>query len=226
MKKLVIANWKCNPTTLIKAKQLFNSVKKGLQNIQNTEVVICPPFVYLEVISRLRKGLKLGAQNCCWAEKGAFTGEVSPAMLKNLGCEYIILGHSERRKYLCETDNLINQRLKAVLKKRLKPVLCIDNISQIQKGLKGVAKQKVIIAYEPVWAIGTGKTPSFKQARLFNNKIKKIMGNNAIILYGGSVNSHNIKGFIIESGFNGVLAGGASLRPKELISIVQAVEAC
>jgi len=226
MKKLIIANWKCNPTTLTKAKQLFNSVKKGLQNIQNTEVVICPPFVYLEVISRLRKGLKLGAQNCCWAEKGAFTGEVSPVMLKNLGCEYVILGHSERRKYLCETDSLINQRLKAALKKGLKPILCIDNISQIQKGLKGVAKKKAIIAYEPVWAIGTGKTPSFKQARLFNNKIKKIMGNNAMILYGGSVNSHNVKGFIVESGFSGVLAGGASLRPKEFISIVQAVETC
>ncbi|XOB42530.1 MAG: triose-phosphate isomerase [Candidatus Nealsonbacteria bacterium] len=226
MKKLVVANWKCNPITLNQAKNLFNSIKKGLGVVKNTKVIICPPFVYLGVISRLRKELKLGAQNCCWAKKGAFTGEVSPAMLKNLGCEYVILGHSERRKYLCETDNLINQRLKVALKKGLKPVLCIGNISQIQKGLKGVAKQKVIIAYEPVWAIGTGKTPSFKQAKLFNNKIKKIMGNNAIILYGGSVNPHNVKGFIIESGFNGVLAGGASLRPKEFISIVQAIEAC
>jgi len=226
MKKFVIANWKCNPTTLTKAIQLFNSVEKGLQDIKSTEVVICPPFVYLEVISKLRKGLKLGAQNCCWAEKGAFTGEVSPAMLRNLICEYIILGHSERRKYLCETDKLINQRLKAALKRGLKPVLCINHISQIQKGLKGVAKQKVIIAYEPVWAIGTGKTPSFKQAKLFNNKIKKIMGNNATILYGGSVYPYNVKGFIVESGFNGVLVGGASLRPKEFISIVKAVETC
>lgn len=226
MKKFIVANWKCNPTTLIKAKQLFNSIKKVSKNIKKTEVIICPPFVYLKEIKKLQKGVKLGAQNSCWEEKGAFTGEISPLMLKDLGCEYVILGHSERRKYLSENNNLVNKRLKLALKTGLKPILCIDNISQIKEGLKGTLKQKVIIAYEPVWAIGTGKIPSFQQAKLFNNKIKKIVGDNVIVLYGGSVNAENVKGFIIKSGFNGILVGGASLKPAEFTNIVRIVEGC
>ncbi|MCP6718124.1 MAG: triose-phosphate isomerase [Patescibacteria group bacterium] len=224
MKKLVVANWKCNPITLALAKKLFNSVKKGLKNIKKTTVVFCPPFVYLEELSKLKKELKLGAQNCCWQEKGAFTGEVSPKMLKDLGCEYVILGHSERRKYGCESNSLINKRIKSAIKQGLKPILCIDSISQIKPCLKGVSKQNVIIAYEPVWAIGTGKTPSFKQAMAFNNKVKKALDSKTIILYGGSVSAKNVKGFINQSGFDGVLLGGASLQVKEFASIVQAVE--
>lgn len=226
MKKFIVANWKCNPTTLTKAKQLFNSIKKGLRNIKKTEIIICPPFIYLKEINKLQKSVKLGAQNSCWEEKGAFTGEISPVMLKDLGCEYVILGHSERRKYLSENNDLINKRLKKAFEKDLKPILCIDNVSQIEKGLKGVAKQKVIIAYEPVWAIGTGKTPSFQQAKLFNNRIKKIVGDNVAVLYGGSVNAENVEGFIVKSGFNGILVGGASLKPKEFINIIKIVENC
>jgi len=225
-KKFIIANWKCNPTTLIKAKQLFNSIKKVSKNIKNTEVIICPPFVYLKEIKKLQKGVKLGAQNSCWEEKGAFTGEISPLMLKDLGCEYVILGHSERRKYLSENNTLINKRLKLALKIGLKPILCIDNVSQIKEGLKGILKEKIIIAYEPIWAIGTGKIPSFQQAKLFNNKIKKIIGDNIIVLYGGSVNAENVKGFIVKSGFNGILVGGASLKPEEFVNIVRIVESC
>jgi triosephosphate isomerase len=226
MKKFVIANWKCNPTTAIEAKHLFNSVKKASKNVKKTEVIICPPFVYLEGMNKSQKWMKLGAQNSCWEEKGAFTGEISPLMLKDLGCEYVILGHSERRKYLSENDGLINKRLKLSLKTGLKPILCIDNVSQIREGLKGIAKQKVIIAYEPLWAIGTGKIPTFKQGRSFNNKIKKIVGDKVNVLYGGSVNSENVKGFIVESGFNGILVGGASLKPREFANIVEIVENC
>jgi triosephosphate isomerase len=226
MKKFVVANWKCNPTTSIEAKHLFNSVKKASKNVRKTEVIICPPFVYLEEMNKLQKWVKLGAQNSCWEEKGAFTGEISPLMLKDLGCEYVILGHSERRKYLSENDGLINKRLKLSLKTGLKPILCIDNVSQIREGLKGIAKQKVIIAYEPLWAIGTGKIPTFKQGEAFNSKIKKIVGDKVNVLYGGSVNSENVKGFIAESGFNGILVGGASLKPREFANIVKIVENC
>lgn len=223
MKKFVVANWKCNPTTLNQAKNLFNSIIKGLGVVKNTKVIICPPFVYLEELSRLKKRIKLGAQNCCFKGKGAFTGEVSPSMLKNLGCEYVILGHSERRKYFYETNSLINKKLKSALEKGLKPVLCIENTSQIKQCLKGVLKQKVIIAYEPVWAIGTGKTLSPAQAKLFNAKIKKLVVGGTIVLYGGSVNAKNVKGFI-KSGFDGVLVGGASLKPERFISIVKSVD--
>jgi len=226
MKKFVVANWKCNPTTFAKAKQLFSLIKKGLKDVKKTEVIICPPSVYLKEIKKLQKGMKLGAQNSCWEEKGAFTGEISPVTLKSLGCKYVILGHSERRKYFSENNALINKRLKSALRAGLKPILCIDSILQLKEGLKGVLKQKIIIAYEPVWAIGTGKTPSFKQAKLFNNKIKKIVGEDVIVLYGGSVNSKNVKGFIAKSGFNGILAGGASLKPKEFVKIVKLIENC
>lgn len=221
MKKLIVANWKCNPTTLNQAKKLFNSIKKALGFVKNTEVIICPPFVYLEELAKFKRTISLGAQNCCFQEKGAFTGEVSATMLKDLGCDYVILGHSERRKYFSETNDLINKKLKLALEKGLKPVLCIENTSQINQCLKGILKQKVIIAYEPVWAIGTGKTPSPAQAKSFNVKIKKLVANNTIVLYGGSVNAENVEGFIIKSGFDGVLVGGASLKPKEFINIVK-----
>ncbi len=224
MKRFIIANWKCNPTTLALAKKLFISVQKGLKNIGNSQVIICPPFVYLQELLKFKKELKFGAQNCCWEEKGAFTGEVSPKMLKDLGCQYVILGHSEKRKYSCESNSLINKRIKSAIKQGLKPILCIDSISQIKPCLKGVSKRNVIIAYEPIWAIGTGKTPSFKQAEVFNNKMKKALGLKTIILYGGSVSIKNVKGFINQSGFDGVLLGGASLRAKEFMSIVQAIE--
>ena len=221
MKKFIIANWKCNPKTLIKAKQLFNSIKKVSKNTKNTEVIICPPFIYLKEIKKLQKEVKLGAQNSCWEEKGAFTGEISPLMLKDLGCEYVILGHSERRKYFSENDDLINKRLKSALKSGLKPILCIDNISQIKEGLKGISKQKVIIAYEPIWAIGTGKACGYKEAKKFNLLMKKALGERHITLYGGSVNSQNALGYIADSGFQGLLIGGASLNSKEFVKIVK-----
>ena len=208
MKPLIVANWKCNPTTLEEAKKIF---KKA--NFPGAEVVICPPFIYLSSL-----GAK-GAQDCFWEEKGAYTGEISPKMLRDLGVEYVIIGHSKRRKYLKETYKMINKKMKAVIKAGLKPILCIDKISQLpakkQKGL--------IIAYEPLFAIGTGKPCSLGRAKKMRVLIQRKMGKNIKILYGGSVNSQNAKDYIKKADFSGLLVGGASLKPQEFLDIIKVV---
>jgi len=220
MKYLVVANWKCNPTTLKGAKLLFDGIERGVKKIKNAEVVVCPPFIYLSKLS----GLALGAQNCFWQDKGAFTGEISAKMLKDLGCKYVIIGHSERRRYFKETCTIVNKKIKAALVNNLKCILCIDNIGQVRRGLKGISKKeikKIIIAYEPIFAIGTGKACSIEKARKMKLAIKKILGENTIVLYGGSVNSKNARDFIKKAQFQGLLVGGVSLKPKEFIQIVK-----
>ena len=242
MKHLIVANWKCNPTTAKEAKQLFDAVKKSVKG-SKAEIVICPPFVYLP----LRKGLPLGAQNAFYKEKGAFTGEVSPLMLKDLKVKYVILGHSEVRKYLNETDEMINQKIKAVLKENLIPILCVGENEgenkfevlqkQISKALDGVSSVKgqmsnVIIAYEPVWAIGTGRNCSVEETADSFAFIKKIISKlygekaaeSAKILYGGSVKAENSGSYVREAGANGLLVGGASLNARDFTSIVKSVE--
>jgi triosephosphate isomerase len=221
MKPLIVANWKMNPPTLAEAKELFNSVKKGIKNIKRIKVVICPPFVYLPI---LRAN---GSQDCFWEEKGAYTGEVSPKMLKNLGLQYVILGHSERRKYQKETDEIINKKIKAALKEKLKPILCIDNISQIKKDLKGITKKELrnlFLAYEPLFAIGTGRPCSIEKAKKMRILIQRKLKRNAPVLYGGSLNSQNAKNYIKEAGFQGLLIGGASLNPQEFLRIVKSID--
>ena len=217
MKPLIVANWKMNPVSLAEAKRLFNLEKKGTRNLKRVEVVICPPFVYLPV---LRAN---GALDCFWEEKGAYTGEVSPKMLKDLGVKYVILGHSERRKYLGETDEMVNKKVKAVLAGRMKPILCIDKLSQIKKGLKGVPLERVILAFEPLSAIGTGKPYSVAKAKGIRRLIRKKL-RRAPVLYGGSVNAQNAKSYVEEAGFQGLLVGGASLKPGEVVGIVKAVD--
>ena len=234
MKILVVANWKMNPSTLAEAKLLFNSVKKGLKNVKNVEVVICPPFVYLPILKTN------GAQDCFWQEKGPFTGEVSPAMLRDLRVKYVIIGHSERRA-LGETDQMINKKIKAAISAKLKPILCIGETEeerkkgktnkvlkiQLEKNFKSILNLKskilnLIVAYEPVWAIGTGRAcgiPEAKEANLFIRKTIK----NLPLLYGGSVNSKNAANYIKEAGFQGLLVGGASLNANEFIEIVKNV---
>jgi len=220
MKKIIIANWKCNPATLAEAKKLFNKVKK-------TKAVICPPFLYLSMF----KGTELGAQDCHWEQSGAFTGEVSPLMLKDSGIRYVIIGHSERRIHFKETDEMINKKLKAALKNDLIPILCIGEkkgeivekviSSQLKKDLKGISKddlKKIIIAYEPVWAIGTGDFCKPNKAKKALDFIKNKI--NTRILYGGSVNSKISKSYI-DVGFDGLLVGGASLDAQEFIKIVK-----
>ncbi len=226
-----------NPVRLKEVRNLFSSIERGIKSIKNikkVEIVICPPFVYLGTIiasssARRRasyEGLTFGSQNCFWEEKGAFTGEISLLMLKDLGCKYVIIGHSERRKYFSETDAKINKKLKAALKSGLRPILCIDKVSQIKKDIKGIPKEevkKITVAYEPIWAIGTGKACDYLEAKKFNLLIKKTLGRNHPTLYGGSVNSDNALGYIKESKFHGLLIGGASLRPKEFVKIVKLI---
>jgi len=251
MKPLVVANWKMNPQTLAEAKQLFNFLKKeGLKNIKNVEVVICPPFVYLSNLKSKILNLKLGAQDCFWEQKGAYTGEVSPKMLKDLGCQYVILGHSERRIYLGETDEMINKKIKLVLKAKLNPVLCIGeteeerNQGEIQEVLKnqlisallGISKSiiqnsKFSIVYEPIWAIGTGKACEVNEAQTMGLFIRKIVAQiygslvskKVQILYGGSINSKNALSYIKEARMQGLLVGGASLDHQEFIQIVKKI---
>jgi triosephosphate isomerase (TIM) len=205
MKPLIVANWKCNPKSLEEAKALFNEVK-------DTGAVICPPFIYLEALGAN------GGQDVSWAEGGAYTGEISANMLKDLRVEYVIVGHSERRKHQKETNETIVKKLKAALGAGLTPILCIDKISQIPANLD----KRVIIAYEPLFAIGTGKACSPEKAEKMRLNINKAAKSNAV-LYGGSVNSQNAKDYIKEAGFQGLLVGGASLKPQEFIDIVKNV---
>jgi len=227
MKPLIVANWKMNPQSLQEAKLLFDSVGSGIRDIDNVEVVICSPFLYILNLKSQISNLKLGGQDCFWEEKGAFTGEISSKMLKDLGrCDYVILGHSERRKYLKETDEMINKKIKAALKSDLTPILCIENISQLKKGTKDLLREeqkKLIIAYEPVFAIGTGKPCTPEKAKEMKTAIKKIIDEDIPIIYGGSVNSQNATDYIKMAGFQGLLVGGASLDPEEFIKIVKSI---
>lgn len=216
---IIIANWKMNPKSLAEAKGLFDRVKR-------TNAIICPPFVYLSELSYD----KLGAQDCFWEQAGAYTGEVSPKMLKSLGVKYVIIGHSERRA-LGETEKIIEKKLRAALKAGLIPILCIgekkgENAKKvISRQLKNKNLKGAIIAYEPVWAIGTGNFCSAEKAGKTRQFICSILNSkfkiqNSKILYGGSVNS-KIAGDYIKVGFDGLLVGRASLDAKEFIKIVK-----
>jgi len=225
MKKIfIIGNWKCNPVSFKKAKRLFVSLNKGIRKNKKIEVVVCPPFIYFQSYG-LKLNFSMGAQNCFWEKKGSFTGEISPLMLRDLKCRYVIIGHSERRKFLKEKNNTINKKIKACLEEGLIPILCIDKISQLKSNLSGIVnKNKVIIAYEPISAIGTGKAFDLSKAQKINFKIKNLLGDKQIILYGGSVNHNNVAGFIEKSGFQGVLVGGMSLDAKGFTLIIDRVK--
>jgi len=241
MKPLIIANWKMNPSSLKEAREIFEGIKKGVKNSE-AAVVVCPPSVYLSEL----KGLALGAQNIYFEEKGAFTGEVSVAMLKDLEVEYVIIGHSERRKYFNETDELVNKKTKKALQAGLKVIFCIGETAeereaekkyqvlerQIKEGLKGVTRddsKNISIAYEPVWAIGTGDNCSVDETMssvLYIRKMLVEIYNRGIadkirILYGGSVKSDNSSAYIKKAGANGLLVGGASLNHEEFVKIVK-----
>jgi triosephosphate isomerase len=240
----IAANWKMN-TDVQEAAALVDKMLSSLEKISGVEKVICPPFVSLFTIKELIKttSLKLGAQNMYFQEKGAFTGEISPIMLKEL-VEFVILGHSERRQYFYETDDMINKKLKAAIEHKLTPIFCIgenqeektsgltDSVlsRQLTNGLKDIVPLKsMVIAYEPVWAIGTGNAATGRDA---NNTIRTIRdivskfwdketAGNVRILYGGSVASGNIAEFMMEPEIDGALIGGAGLKADEFISIVK-----
>ncbi len=252
-KPLIIANWKMNPTTQKEAEHLFGAVEKEVRKIKEAEIVICPPFIWLYyLIASARGGLAFGGQDCFWEEKGAYTSQVSPLMLKNLGCQYVIIGHSERRKYFKESDELINKKIKTALKTRLRPILCLgeevrDTFNsqgqplnemslkvgeQLEKDLMGISAAKIreiVIAYEPIWAIGTGvpcSSDEAMRAALFIRKTLTKFYNRAIaekvkILYGGSVTSQTATDYIKGAAMNGVLVGNASLNATEFVKIVE-----
>ncbi len=248
-KKLVIANWKMNPAFVKDAEKLFKSVTKGVRGLKNTEVIVCPPFIYFDKLKKISKKINLGAQDAFYGDKGPFTGEVSSEMLENVGIKYVILGHSERRA-LGEENVLINKKLKGALAAGLIPILCVGDEernesheyfnfvkNQIEEGLNGVSKDllsKVIIAYEPVWALSTTvgrKDATPADSREMNIFIKKIISDKfgvkvemPRIIYGGSVNEKNILDFVVNGGIDGVLVGGASLDPKKFLEIIKIVE--
>ena len=235
MKILIIANWKMNPGSQKEAERLFDVVEKGIKNmgdIKNIKVVICPPFVWLPIISASASGgPAVGGQDCHWEKEGAYTGEVSGSMLKGMGCNYVIVGHSERRKYFDETNEMVNKKLLAALKARLKPILCVGEKeeeemsfvikSQLIEGLENINRAQmrdIAIAYEPVWAIGTGNPCQPDDAmkaglfirqtlsKLYNRKLAEEIP----IIYGGSVNSKIAADYIKEAKMNGLLVGGLS----------------
>lgn len=251
-KLFIIANWKCNPTTQKEAERLFGAVEKGVKSIKGIEIVICPPYPYISNLLPCRpagksqiSNLKLGGQDLFWEKEGAYTGEVSGAMLKGLGCKYVIIGHSERRKYFGETNEMVNKKLLAALKARLKPVLCVGEKeeeemslivkSQLIEGLESINRAQMrdlTIAYEPVWAIGTGnpcQPDDAMKAELFiRQTLSKLysrkLAEEISILYGGSVNSKIAANYIKEAKMNGLLVGGASLDGAEFVKIVKQVK--
>lgn len=248
MTKIVIANWKMNPASAPAAKTLFNSVLKAARKSGPVKIVIAPPFVFFPFFKK-NKNLALAGQDVFWANSGAYTGEISAAMFKSLGVGYAIVGHSERRKHLGETDELINKKIKAALAAGLKTVLCVGESERVgenfhnfvreelKKDLKGVslrAARNLIIAYEPIWAISGDNGRVIKPGDLFEmityirRTLMDILGKPAAyrtpILYGGSVQAENVAEFLEIDGLDGFLVGHASLSAKEFIGIVKAIK--
>ena len=244
-RKVIAGNWKMNmlPNEAIDFIQGLEEKVKGTEN----EVVLCVPYtdIFYCVMNAQDTNIKIGAQNMHWEEKGAYTGEVSAEMLKSVGVEYVIIGHSERRQYFAETDETVNKKLKKALAVGLKPIVCVGETleqreqgitmqvitTQTEKALEGLTAEdveKVIVAYEPIWAIGTGKTATKEDAndavRQIREKIAEKYGQNTangvIIQYGGSVKASNAKELFEMSDIDGGLVGGASLKVEEFSNIV------
>ena len=241
---LIAGNWKMN-TTVSQARELAAALVIALDDIAGVKVVLCPPFVSLLTVKEAIQvsSLKLGAQNMHHLEKGAYTGEVSPVMLHGL-CDYVILGHSERRHILGEDDELINKKVQAALKMGLKPILCVGEtleerdggatdevlIRQVTRGLEGInTPSGIVIAYEPIWAIGTGRPATGANANATIGLIRRTLAaifdeklaGETRFLYGGSVTPDNIGEFIAEPEIDGALVGGASLRALDFVEIVR-----
>ena len=239
----VAGNWKMN-TTIAEAEELVREMLVPLNDINSVEKVLCPPFISLPVVKKILQGsdIKVGAQNMYFETKGAYTGVISPLMVSAL-CEFVILGHSERRYYFGESDEIVNKKIKTALKNGLKPILCIgerleENESgkteqvlsrQLTGALSGIeSTHNIVIAYEPVWAIGTGRAASGEQAEVTIKFIRGILAklwNKDIaqdlrILYGGSVIADNVAEFVSQSEIDGALVGGASLKAGEFVAIV------
>jgi triosephosphate isomerase len=240
-------NWKMNKT-VGEALDLVRELKAAISGVKTVEVAVAPPFTALYAIRKELEGssIHLAAQNLYWEEKGAFTGEVSPLMLKEVGCHYVIIGHSERRQFFGETDETVNRRIRAALAQGLKVIFCIGEAlkereegktfsvieRQLEGGLKGLGDHEMtnmVIAYEPVWAIGTGKTATPEQAeevhRFIRGEIEKLYSREVSekirVQYGGSVTPENVKGLMNQPNIDGALVGGASLKAESFSKIVR-----
>jgi triosephosphate isomerase len=242
---MIAGNWKMHKT-LGEARELAREIVRGISGGTPAEVVLAPPYTALAAVAAEIAGTKilLAAQDTFWEEKGAFTGAIAPGMLADAGCTYVIVGHSERRQHFGDTDELVNRKVKAVLAAGLKPILCVGETlaereagrtlavveNQVLQGLEGfpVAEcGRLVLAYEPVWAIGTGKTASPAQAqevhRLIREQLVDILGTSGIrILYGGSVTPDNAAVLLAEPDLDGALVGGASLKAASFLGIINA----
>lgn len=244
---IIAANWKMHKTTH-EAEEFLSKFLLSKTLSKKVEVIICPPFTSLQLASEKLRGtnIALGAQNMYPEEKGAFTGEISPLMLKDLNCRYVILGHSERRHIFHETNELVNRKIKAALKNQLIPILCVGETltekkagqteaicqQQILRSLAGLPEEEVsgiVIAYEPVWAIGTGVNATADDAEKTISYIRSVLkeafsekaGQDVRILYGGSVNPENIHYFMEQNNIDGALVGGASLESESFLQIIE-----
>lgn len=249
MRKVVIAgNWKMNKVSA-EADQFIEDVIKNVPNDDNVEAIVCAPFPFLASLVEKVKGsnIKISAQNMHYAESGAFTGEVSPVMLKELGVTHVVLGHSERRELFAETDETVNKKVHAAFDHDLHPIVCVGETleqreanetmnhveTQVKKAIEGLTAEQVagtIIAYEPIWAIGTGKTASNEEANEVCSHIRNVIkkdisadvAEQVIIQYGGSVKPENISELLAESDIDGGLVGGASLEADSFVKLVEA----
>jgi triosephosphate isomerase len=237
---IVAGNWKMH-NTIQESVTLAKAIKEGTKDIKNGEVIIAPPFTSLYSVGDAIKGSKvsLAAQNMHYEDKGAFTGEIASGMLKDTGCTYVIIGHSERRKYFHEQDNDVNLKVKKALAVGLKSIMCVgetdeERVKGITQSVVGrqVKIDNIVIAYEPVWAIGTGKVATSNQAEEVHKFIRGILkdlygnaANDIRILYGGSVTKDNIGELIGMENIDGALVGGASLKPDAFLGIIQQISA-
>jgi triosephosphate isomerase (TIM) len=249
MRKNVIAgNWKMNKT-LSEATQFVDEVMNKIPATEQVEAIVCAPFPYLATLVEKTKGsnLKISAQNMHFEDNGAFTGEVSPAMLTDIGVTHVVLGHSERREYFAETDETVNKKAHAAFNHGLTPIICVGETleqreanetkslvgGQVTKALEGLTKEQVassIIAYEPIWAIGTGKTASSEEANEVCTHIRQVVkeltddatAEAVIIQYGGSVKPSNVDELLAQSDIDGALVGGASLEADSFLQLVEA----
>ncbi|MFC1613400.1 triose-phosphate isomerase [Patescibacteria group bacterium] len=263
MKPIIIANWKMklgHKESIDLANKLQNGLIKEYGNLydrivaiknrwaENLDLVLCPSFISVNAVHKriIGSGIKLGAQDVFWEEKGAYTGEIAVSMLKEVKVEYVIVGHSERRRYLNETDEMIHKKLKLLAEEKITPILCIGEtfdertanqkdyviVRQLIKALEGIKfldDQKLIIAYEPIWVIGTGQAVEPEEANLSAKMIKtalldifsqKFIDNNIKVIYGGSVSSKDAKDFLSQENIDGALIGTASWNAEEFLRII------
>ncbi len=249
-KPFVAGNWKMN-TDSHSSISLAESIARGTNDIagHSVDVAVCPPFIYLQAVAKAlsSSSVAVGAQDIYYEQKGAFTGEISPSMLKDVGCTYTLCGHSERRHVLGETDEMVNKKVAAAIGGGLLPIFCVGELleerksnkttevvtRQVKKGLAGLVTAKVLavtVAYEPVWAIGTGLTATPQQAQEVHALIRKLLGEmydkklaqEIRILYGGSVKPDNSEELMANEDVDGLLVGGASLKADDFLAIIEA----